>query len=92
MKVDFNRLKDIYGNSILINYKDNLDEVVENIKYLERLEFNNIYEIIEYNPYIFTKSNDIFKDKINNLINNLGVEYIEKLNEDISLWDKLNEE
>lgn len=89
MNLDFERLKELYGNNILLNYSDNIYEVVDNIKYLESLGFNNISEIIEYNPYIFIKSNDIFKEKINNLISSL--DYIERLDEDISLWDTLNE-
>ena len=86
MKVDIDRIEKIYGDGIIISIRDNLDDIIENIKYLHKKGFNNIYELLELNPHSFVESNDIFIEKVDNLITSLGVEYIEKINEDITLW------
>ena len=40
---------------------------------------------------MFLMEEEDFKDKVNNLIKELGVEYIEKLDEDNSLWESIYE-
>ena len=89
--LDMNKIEEIYGKSIFNNIKNNLEDLTENIKYLQTKKFNNIEEIIEQNPYLFIMPNDIFIERLDNLIENLGNNYIEILNEDITLWDYLFE-
>ena len=40
-------------------------------------------------PYMFLEPTDIFEDKINNFLDELGVEYIEILSNNISLWGEI---
>ncbi len=89
MKLNLKKIQEIYGNSAIYEIEDHLDIIVNNMNYLVSLKFNNVYSILETNPYMFLYDNNRFKEKINNLIQKLGVEYIEKLDNDISLWGEI---
>ncbi len=89
MKLNLKKIQEIYGNSSIYEIEDHLDIIVNNMNYLVSLKFNNVYSILETNPYMFLYDNNRFKEKVNNLIQKLGVEYIEKLDNDISLWGEI---
>ena len=89
MKINIEKIKEIYGNDSIYEIKDNLDVVIDNLNYLVKCKFSNIYEILESYPYLFLYPKEEFKSKVDNLINSLGVEYIEKLDDDMSLWGDL---
>ena len=89
MKLNLKKIQEIYGNSAIYEIENHLDIIVNNMNYLVSLKFNNVYSILETNPYMFLYDNNRFKEKVNNLIQKLGVEYIEKLDNDISLWGEI---
>ena len=89
MKIDLDKIKEIYGDNTIQELKNNLEDVIINIKYLKRKGFNNYFEILEMYPYMFLEPTDIFEDKINNFLDELGVEYIEILSNNISLWGEI---
>lgn len=91
MELDLYKIKDIYGNSSIYEIKDHMEEVINNMKYIKSLGFEDIYNIVEVNPYIFLIDSKIFKEKVNNLINKLGAFYFEKLEENIFLWGEIND-
>ena len=91
MKLDLNKIQDIYGQSSIYEFKDHLDEVVNNMNYLLSLGFNDVYDIVENNPYIFFNDNKIFKQKVNSLIDKLGPFYFEKLEENVFLWGEIDD-
>ena len=91
MKYDLDKIKEIYGESSIYELQDNIDELISNMKYLSKLGFNNIYDIVSTHPYMFLIDEEIFKNKVDILISDLGVEYIEKLDEDTSLWERVYE-
>ena len=86
MKIDFKKLNEIYGINLIYEFKKNIDDVEENINYLIKLGFSNIYDVLELYPYMFLMTEDIFKEKVNLLIEHLGVEYISLLEEITDLW------
>lgn len=86
MKINFKKIMEIYGNNSIYDFKENIDDVSENIKYLIHLGFENVYDIVEIYPYMFLMCEDIFKEKVNSLINRLGEDYISILDEDTTLW------
>lgn len=86
MKIDFKKLNEIYGINLIYEFKKNIDDVEENINYLIKLGFSNIYDVLELYPYMFLMTEDIFKEKVNLLIERLGVEYISLLEENTDLW------
>ena len=86
MKINFKKIMEIYGNNSIYNFKDNIEDVEENINYLLKLGFKDDYDIVELYPYMFLMCEDIFKEKVNALINKLGIEYLSILEEDTTLW------
>lgn len=91
MKIDLEKIKELYGEQTLYQIKDNMENVTSNISFLISLGFNDAFYIFESDPYMFLDNPSIFKDKVNNLINKLGPRYIEKLDNDISLWGDLDD-
>ena len=91
MKISLDRIQEIYGESAIYEIKDHLDDVLNNMQYLVSKGFKDVYFILQTNPYIFLYDEKTFKRKANDLFNKLGVEYIEKLEEDFSLWGDMND-
>lgn len=89
MNIDFGKISELYGESGLEVCRDNVDYLVDNINYLRRLGFEDYEEIIERYPLAFIEEPSIVKEKLDNLIKRLGVEYLEILSEDISLFEEL---
>ena len=89
MNIDFNKINEIYGEDIIVAIKDNIDDVKENISYLEKLRFNDIEDIFERYTLIFIDTPSSFKDKINQLINKLGNDYVNIIENDLSVLEEL---
>lgn len=89
MNIDFDKINEIYGVDILNSCKENIDDLVKNINYLVRLDFNDVSDIVERFPFIFLDSHQQFKVKINKFIDKLGVDYIGILEENMGLWEEL---
>ena len=64
MKLDTDKLKEIYGESILYDIKENLEDISDNMNYLKTKKFTDIYDIFETNPYLFFNTPDIFQNKV----------------------------
>ena len=84
MEINLEKLEEIYGKSLVKEMRDDIENLIENMKYLDKLEFDDIYDIIEVNPYLFLIDNNEFIKRINNLITSLGIEYLQILAEDTS--------
>ena len=89
MVEDFGKIREIYGEDVLISCNDNLDDFVKNINYLISLGFDDYEDIIERFTLAFIDDHEIVKKKIDNLINRLGTDYINILGEDMGLWEEL---
>lgn len=84
--MNIEKLTEIYGNSVARVIYDNIDAFTNNIKYLESKSFTNIMDLVHLYPYSFIQEEDEFIEKVDNLIEKLGVDYIEKINENYELW------
>ena len=89
MEINLEKLEEIYGKSLVKEMHDDIENLIENMKYLDKLEFDDIYDIIEVNPYLFLIDNNEFIKRINNLITSLGIEYLQILEEDTSYWGNI---
>lgn len=89
MNIDFDRIEKIYGSSIINSIALLKDDVIDNIKYFISLGFEDTEDIFERQVLIFICSKEEFKMKIDNLIKKLGNNYIEEIENDISLLDEL---
>lgn len=91
MGIDIDKILEIYGNSSIYEINDNMDELKTNMKYLYDKGIEDVLNIIELYPYMFLQDRNTFKEKTDNLLNKLGVDYIEKLSEDFNLWSEVDE-
>lgn len=89
MEINLEKLEEIYGKSLVKEMHDDIENLIENMKYLDKLEFDDIYDIIEVNPYLFLIDNNEFIKRINDLITSLGIEYLQILAEDTSYWGNI---
>ena len=89
MNIDFGKINEIYGRDALIACNDNIDDLVKNINYLVKLGFDDYEDIIERFPLAFVDDHEVVKEKINRLVGRLGINYIEILGENMSLWEEL---
>lgn len=78
---------DTYGEDIKEDILENKDIVLENYNFLKELNIISVDEIFQRYITIFLDEN--FKNKVNKLISNLGEDYIEKIEENISIFDSL---
>ena len=86
MKINFSKISEIYGKNTLYDFKENIEDITDNINYLFKLGFTDVYDILELYPHMFYMSSDIFSEKVNLLIHKLGEEYLSILDEDTTLW------
>ena len=89
MNIDFKKIKEIYGDSALEEIKNNLNDILDNIKYLTQLKINDIKDIFERYPLIFTCCKEDFKNKVDKLILKVGINYIDALDNNMELWEEL---
>lgn len=87
--VDFDKISEIYGEEVLREMQENMDEVIKNVNYMYMLEFNDVEDIFEREILLFLYDHDTFKDKLNKLIYKLGLNYVEKIENDLSLLEIL---
>lgn len=87
--VDFDKISEIYGEEVLREMQENMDEVIKNVNYMYMLEFNDVEDIFEREIFLFLYDHDTFKDKLNKLIYKLGLNYVEKIENDLSLLESL---
>ena len=78
---------DTYGEDIKEDILENKDIVLENYNFLQELNIISVDEIFQRYITIFLDEN--FKNKVNKLISNLGEDYIEKIEENISVFGSL---
>ena len=91
MILDLDKIREIYGDSSIEELNDNIETLTNNMNYLFKLGFDDVYDTVSLYPYMFLIDEDIFKEKVNTLIDSLGFDYLEKLAEDTSLWESVNE-
>ena len=76
---------DTYGEDIKEDILENKDVVLENYNFLQELNIISVDEIFQ--RYITIFLDEDFKNKVNKLISNLGEDYVEKIEENISIFD-----
>ncbi len=91
MEIDLMKLSEIYGVNIVHDINDNLDNFIPNIKYLKKIGFEDIENIIELYPYLFISDNVEFIEKVNKLIKKVGLDYVYHLTTNMDLWGYIDE-
>ena len=91
MKIEMEKLKEIYGDSIVLDMKENMDSLVDNMNLLVSYGFEDPCDVVETVPYLCLKTPEIFQEKLEQLMEKLGVDFVEKLSEDNSLWGEIDD-
>lgn len=89
MDINFDKIEEIYGINTVNDIRNNTQEIVKNIYYLNSLGFDDIEDIFESYTLMFLYDNKDFKNIVNKLINKLGINYIEKLEDNMELWGEV---
>ncbi len=91
MQIDFNRIEETYGKEVLKSIQDNKEDVFKNIKYFISRGFSaeSAIDLFELNAIVFICNNDDFKEKLDRLINKLGDNYIDMVENDFGYLDEL---
>ena len=87
--MNLEKIKEIYGEEIYEDIINNKELVMNNINYLNSKNITIIEDIIERYGIILLYEEDEFKDKIDSLINKLGDNYIEELENNVDLLEEL---
>lgn len=88
-EIDFNKMKEVYGDEILELISINMENIEKNIETLKKLKFDDICGIFERCPNIFMNFPKQFERKINRVIYELGKNYVELIENNIEYIENL---
>ena len=91
MNLDMDRINEVFGKSMIFNIQANKEDFLQNIKYIQSLGYKNVEELVELYPETFLLDTTIFQEKVDLLLEKLGVESFEKIEENMELWGSINE-
>ncbi len=91
MNLDMDRINEVFGKSMIFNIQANKEDFLQNIKYMQSLGYKNVEELVELYPETFLLDTTIFQEKVDLLLEKLGVESFEKIEENMELWGSINE-
>ncbi len=89
MNFNIEKIMEIYGDSTADLISENVDDIVDNLMYLKKLEFDDIEDIFERYVFIFVEDSKTFRKKVNKLINRLGEDYVSVLEENMNIWEEM---
>ena len=76
---------------MVLNIRDNQEDFIQNIKFVQSLGYKNVYELVELYPETFLLDTAVFQEKVELLLEKLGVESFETIEENMDIWGSLNE-
>ena len=88
-KFSLDKMKEVYGEEIVEVISYNMDIIEKNIDLLRQLKFDDIDGLFERCPTIFMYFPKDFKEKIEVLIKQIGPNYVEVIQRDISILEDL---
>lgn len=89
MNFNIEKIMEIYGDSTADLISENVDDIVDNLMYLKKLEFDDIEDIFERYVFIFVEDPKTFRKKVNKLISRLGEGYVSVLEENMNMWEEM---
>ena len=89
LNIDFERMKEIYGDEIEEIINENIDIIEKNIQFLNDLKFEDAEWIFEMYPDLFMNFPKEFEEKILRLKDQLGENYVEIIENDTSVLENI---
>lgn len=89
-ELDLSVVAEIYGEDIVERMYEYSEDVISNVEFLLELEFEeSVTDIVHRFGLILLEDPCIFRENVQNLIQDLGEDYVERLGEDMSPWESL---
>ena len=89
LNIDINKMKEIFGDEIEDIINENIEIVEKNIEFLKELKFDDPEGMLEMYPELFMNFPKKFEEKILKLKEELGDNYIEIIENDMSILEKI---
>ena len=89
LNIDFERMKEIYGDEIEEIINENIDIIEKNIQFLNDLKFEDAEGIFEMYPDLFMNFPRKFEEKILRPKDQLGENYVEIIENDTSVLENI---
>ena len=89
LNIDFERMKEIYGDEIEEIINENIDIIEKNVQFLKDLKFEDAEGIFEMYPDLFMNFPKKFEEKILKLKDQLGENYVEIIENDTSVLENI---
>ncbi len=89
-KIDLKKMQEVYGDEILEMIENNMDIISENILIIKKYEFDDIEWLFEANPSFFMNFPKQFEEKIKKMIEEVGQNYVEVIQENVDILEKYN--
>jgi len=89
MKVQFEKIRKIYGDEYMELIDNNLEDVKLNIEYMQKIGFTDVEDMFERVTPLFLIDNESFEDKIKQLVRRIGINYIEVIENYLGLLEEL---
>jgi len=89
MEINIEKIEEVHGIDILHLINENVNCVVENIKYLKELNIDCTDDILERYPMLLIEDQILFKQKIDKLASKLGNNYVEIIGNDLGILEDL---
>lgn len=87
MKINIQKMKEVYGEEIAEIMIENEENIKANIETLKKYGFKDIEGIIEMYPSVMMNFPKQFKGKVEKLKNIYGENFVNKIENDISLLE-----
>ena len=85
MNIDFDKIKEIYGDDTLFEVRNNMKTVINNMNYLVSKNLFNVDDIFERYTLIFLYDENDFKNKVDKLYIKYGTE----IDDNMELWEEI---
>lgn len=86
-KVDFEKMKEIYGDEIIEAIEDNMSIISQNIATMKKYKFDDIQWLFELNPAFFMNYPEQFEEKLRKLIEKIGPSYVKYIQENTEILE-----
>ena len=90
LEIDPDTIQNIYGPDVVERMAEMTEDVTENIRFLVALGFGeDVSDICNRFGILLCQDRADFRHQVKTLIRDLGYDYVNRLAEDMSLWEKL---
>ena len=90
LDISLDTIAQIYGDEVVSRLAEGLEDTVANIECLVSLGFEeDVSDICNRYGILLCEDPAVFCDNVKRLIDSVGPDYVEKLGEDMSYWEKL---